>query len=196
MAYNPTYCCSCGEKIERIEWNLLTNRRFCEVCETEHPLDRILKISVPVIILIFGIFGINGYFQSGSSADRLSEIRNSSDSQSDVKQEKSANLRTLKSADKADLETENDESKNRFADVQTKSAKSATDRTNSANDETQGVFIAKSPQNKIGGKTYFCGAETKKGTPCSRKVKGGGRCWQHKDRESILPDKELAVENY
>lgn len=25
-----------------------------------------------------------------------------------------------------------------------------------------------------------CGAMTKKGTPCSRRVKGGGRCWQHR----------------
>lgn len=25
----------------------------------------------------------------------------------------------------------------------------------------------------------YCGALTKKGTPCRRKVNGGGRCWQH-----------------
>lgn len=25
-----------------------------------------------------------------------------------------------------------------------------------------------------------CGARTKDGTPCKRKVSGGGRCWQHK----------------
>ena len=35
-------------------------------------------------------------------------------------------------------------------------------------------------------KIYFCGAMTKKGTPCSRKVKGGGRCWQHKGQEAML----------
>lgn len=28
--------------------------------------------------------------------------------------------------------------------------------------------------------TGTCGARTKKGTPCKRKVVGGGRCWQHK----------------
>ena len=26
----------------------------------------------------------------------------------------------------------------------------------------------------------ICGATTQKGTPCQRKVSGGGRCWQHK----------------
>ncbi|HXS01984.1 MAG TPA: hypothetical protein VN724_15510, partial [Pyrinomonadaceae bacterium] len=28
--------------------------------------------------------------------------------------------------------------------------------------------------------TYQCGARTKKGTPCSRRVHGPVRCWQHK----------------
>jgi hypothetical protein len=27
---------------------------------------------------------------------------------------------------------------------------------------------------------YICGRETKKGTPCSRRVHGPVRCWQHK----------------
>jgi hypothetical protein len=26
---------------------------------------------------------------------------------------------------------------------------------------------------------YYCGAMTKKGTPCTRRVKAKGRCWQH-----------------
>lgn len=26
----------------------------------------------------------------------------------------------------------------------------------------------------------FCGARTKKGTPCRRRVRGAGRCWQHR----------------
>ncbi|HEU4509799.1 MAG TPA: hypothetical protein VFR78_16300 [Pyrinomonadaceae bacterium] len=29
-------------------------------------------------------------------------------------------------------------------------------------------------------KVYTCGARTKKGKPCSRRVKQPGRCWQHK----------------
>ncbi|HKG98652.1 MAG TPA: hypothetical protein VKA97_12595, partial [Pyrinomonadaceae bacterium] len=27
-----------------------------------------------------------------------------------------------------------------------------------------------------------CGAPTKSGRPCRRKVKGGGYCWQHRDK--------------
>jgi hypothetical protein len=28
----------------------------------------------------------------------------------------------------------------------------------------------------------ICGARTKSGRPCQRRVKGGGRCWQHRGR--------------
>jgi hypothetical protein len=28
----------------------------------------------------------------------------------------------------------------------------------------------------------ICGARTKSGKPCQRKVKGGGFCWQHRDK--------------
>jgi hypothetical protein len=34
---------------------------------------------------------------------------------------------------------------------------------------------------------YLCGARTKKGTPCSRRVHGPLRCWQHKGMPSIIP---------
>ena len=35
MLYKPKFCCQCGEQIQRIDWNLRTSRRFCELCETE-----------------------------------------------------------------------------------------------------------------------------------------------------------------
>lgn len=41
----------------------------------------------------------------------------------------------------------------------------------------------------------ICGAPTKKGTACTRRVKGGGRCWQHKesppDRTNSAPRASL-----
>ncbi len=39
----------------------------------------------------------------------------------------------------------------------------------------------------------ICGARTKKGTPCSRRVRGTGRCWQHKGMAAMLPDEKLKV---
>lgn len=40
----------------------------------------------------------------------------------------------------------------------------------------------------------ICGARTKKGTPCSRRVRGTGRCWQHKGMNARLPAEKLVVE--
>jgi hypothetical protein len=42
-------------------------------------------------------------------------------------------------------------------------------------------------------KTYICGARTKKGTPCSRRVHGPVRCWQHKGAQAMLPLEKLVV---
>jgi hypothetical protein len=40
---------------------------------------------------------------------------------------------------------------------------------------------------------YICGARTKKGTPCSRRVSGAVRCWQHKGEDAMLPREKLML---
>lgn len=40
----------------------------------------------------------------------------------------------------------------------------------------------------------ICGARTKKGPPCSRRVRGTGRCWQHLGKKAILPPEKLIVQ--
>jgi hypothetical protein len=42
---------------------------------------------------------------------------------------------------------------------------------------------------------YICGARTKKGTPCSRRVHAIGRCWQHKGMPAMLPPGKLVVKD-
>jgi hypothetical protein len=42
---------------------------------------------------------------------------------------------------------------------------------------------------------YICGARTKKGTPCSRRVHGPVRCWQHKGQKPMLPQEKLLVKD-
>lgn len=42
---------------------------------------------------------------------------------------------------------------------------------------------------------YLCGARTKKGTPCSRRVHGPVRCWQHKGSPAMLPQDKLLVKD-
>ena len=40
---------------------------------------------------------------------------------------------------------------------------------------------------------YVCGARTKKGRPCSRRVHGFVRCWQHKGMPAMLPPEKLVI---
>ncbi|HMF55092.1 MAG TPA: hypothetical protein VK619_01920 [Pyrinomonadaceae bacterium] len=40
----------------------------------------------------------------------------------------------------------------------------------------------------------ICGARTKKGTPCQRRVRGTGRCWQHRGLPAMLPASKLIVQ--
>jgi hypothetical protein len=42
---------------------------------------------------------------------------------------------------------------------------------------------------------YLCGARTKKGTPCSRRVHGPVRCWQHKGMPAMLPQNKLRIDD-
>lgn len=40
---------------------------------------------------------------------------------------------------------------------------------------------------------YICGARTKKGTPCSRRLHQPVRCWQHKGSPAMMPPEKLVV---
>ncbi len=40
----------------------------------------------------------------------------------------------------------------------------------------------------------MCGARTKKGAPCQRRVRGTGRCWQHLGKPAMLPPEKLVVQ--
>ncbi len=54
---------------------------------------------------------------------------------------------------------------------------------------------ATSPSNTIEADIYICGARTKKGTPCSRRVHGPVRCWQHKGMPAMLPQEKLRIKD-
>jgi hypothetical protein len=58
-------------------------------------------------------------------------------------------------------------------------------------------FGEKSADNSSGDQStedvYICGARTKKGTPCSRRVHGPVRCWQHKGMPAMLPQEKLLI---
>lgn len=159
MLYRPNYCCSCGEKIERIEWNLLTSRRFCETCALEkrwHDNGGRLMFATGVIFLIFGL---------GSLWGGISERAADSSVAQPV---------TFKNGDGA--------SRPPAALVQSLPANRENLPAPRPQDSPP-VEVAPKSAAVPGEARSFCGALTKKGTPCSRKVKAKGlRCFQHEGR--------------
>lgn len=68
---------------------------------------------------------------------------------------------------------------------------STTDRkqNDSSNQNAGAVNVASTD-----GAVYICGARTKKGTPCRRRVHfAGERCYQHKGMPAILPLEKLVI---
>ena len=50
-----------------------------------------------------------------------------------------------------------------------------------------------SPPAVVEEAVYICGARTKKGTPCSRRVHQPARCWQHKGMPAMIAQEKLLI---
>ncbi len=159
MLYKPNFCCNCGEKIERIEWNLLTSRRFCPTCAVEHRRhDHAPKIAVAVgsLAVMFGIGSLwaGSGTESGAAESNPASIRSSVPA---VERSKTAVAATVTSQQQ---------------ETQPQVSTPAEPAASTANRAVT---------------AHFCGALTKKGTPCSRKVKARGlRCFQHEESQKPL----------
>jgi len=177
MPYKPKHCCQCGEKIERIDWKPWTSRRFCELCETEFGIYDWLTRGLVGIGLLFGLFGIGSYLQkpekqlSVAPNQLIGGVSNTSGetvNQKIVSQALTNNsVQTSAQANNSARQTKPLE----VSDLKTKPVAAP---------------ISEPPE-----KVYFCGALTKKGTMCSRRMKSGGRCWQHAGQAAMLPQEKL-----
>lgn len=179
MPYKPKFCCQCGEKIERVSWSLRTSRRFCELCETEFGVYDKIPWSIALGGILIGMFGFGSYL-------RTPETPNIAPSQ--------LITRNSQNATKTEANRANSSDANHQTRTQTQSNNAARQTTNESaptqNLTSQKPVIASNSPQEV---SYFCGATTKKGTPCSRRVKGGGRCWQHIGQPAILPPEKLIV---
>jgi len=65
----------------------------------------------------------------------------------------------------------------------------------SAPAQNSSVDSSAAAQPVVAEQIYMCGARTKKGTPCSRRVHGPVRCWQHKGLPAMLPQEKLLIKD-
>lgn len=178
--YKPNFCSACGEQIVRDKWRIWTSRRFCQTCAPRFRKERIVA---PVIAAAI-IFG------TGLAAGRLA--RNfSKSSPPPLIVERNNNRSTMKEAREAS--TPAAVSREATLSGEAKPKTSPASNTNSdfakAGDGAAGERMT--DPNEI---VSICGARTQKGTPCSRRVRGTGRCWQHKGLPAMLPASKLIVQ--
>ena len=168
MFYRPNFCCNCGEKIERVEWTLFASGKFCELCHTEFRAREWGVRSLAAIGIVFAAGLMSSFFRPPQTAKTV------------ITSEPVA----LSSKPGPRLE----------ANLNTTSATPSQSQTGTnANTSTVSQASATSAKQEQTVKTteevYYCGAATKKGAPCSRRVKRpGDRCWQHQGMPSILDE--------
>ena len=184
MFYKPKYCCNCSEKIERINWKLWTSRRFCQLCETEFVGQEWAARLIVAFGLIVGIVGLTGYFQKTAEKPLKISTSNLSGNVSQAKKDLPAQPAVVPIQANSNIQTPAQASENSFEQRRLQMPVSPPTAQNAQPD------AAKNQLNSA-EKVYFCGAATKKSTVCSRRVRGGGRCWQHAGQPAILPPEKL-----
>lgn len=171
MLYKPKFCCNCGESIERVEWNLLTSRRFCDVCSIENKKHDIIPRGVVILGVLAATFGMGSVWTSSYNAGSGSTLPSNGHPVG-----LSSKQNSLPSA----------RSSANVPEPVVPSANGSTEKDAPLADAT-----LSNANRSIASRsaTYYCGALTKKGTPCSRKVKAAGmRCFQHEGKPAASGD--------
>lgn len=179
MPYKPKYCCQCGERIDRDDWKVWTSRRFCQLCATEFGIHDWIPRALFGIAALFALYGIGSYFQTPEKP-----LNAASNQFAVSKTNGEANqIRTVAQVpSNANVQT-SPITRETNAALKPAIAPATNLKINST--DAPGIESAE--------RVYFCGAPTKKGTMCSRRVKNGGRCWQHEGQAALLPQEKLLV---
>lgn len=190
MLYKPQFCCQCGEKIERVDWKLSTSRRFCDLCQTDFTVYEWLPKIGLIIGLVFGISFIGSFLVNNGKTENALPTGNLTGLQPN---KDLPDQRKIKQS--AEIPSGQPENGNLIAtpSIQTQTNSQNAAVLNQQLERKNRAELTESRQNEKKEPVYFCGAETKKGTPCSRRVKGGGRCWQHAGKIAMLPDNQLSA---
>lgn len=163
--YKPNFCAECGARIERARWRWWTSRRFCPPCALRFRRGRVAR---PLLagLLLCGL---------GFSAGRA--LRPAAP--------------PLVVAGSASLAPAS-RSAETVAATHTASA--------TANNTLPPLVIygadgtANERPTEPNEVVSLCGARTKKGTPCQRRVRGTGRCYQHLGKPAMLPPEKLLIQ--
>ncbi len=177
MPYKPKYCCQCGEKIERIDWKFWHSHRFCEFCSSEYRIYDLILPAAGFLSLLM-LFAFSGYFQKSGKSVNVSpnQLVSGVPSGKSISANQNVAPTNLNSV-QIPAQTEKN--------VKTLKSPAALQASNVKLKPSESSTVE--PAEKV----YFCGAATRKGTPCSRRVRGGGRCWQHEGQTAMTAQEKL-----
>ncbi len=184
MSYKPKFCCECSEKVERKVWHPWTNRRFCELCETSFGIYDNIQNTALVILALISIVGVGNMFRKPEkelavSSNQLLGTYGNTNKQSVAQTNPPANANRNDNQNTSPINPPNNLQQTKQSLLQST--------------QKQSVSQSESRPAEPEAAVYFCGAQTKKGTPCTRRVRNGGRCWQHAGQAAMLPQQKLLV---
>ena len=167
MFFRPSFCANCGEKIERADWGIMTSRRFCQVCETEFKGQDMIPRAIVAGGVALAILGFGGYLRSGNATPPIVQTGQQRPQPRSTERPPTPAVQSLPEVQSALVQPRT-------------LAGNAFNSAPKAKPETEET-------------AYHCGAETKKGTACTRRVKGNVRCFQHKGMPAMLPADKLRI---
>lgn len=177
MLYKPKFCCQCAEKIDAVKRKFWSSGRFCELCQTEFGLHDLLPRIFGGILIVFGLYGVGNFF---SKPEKHPAFAPNQIAGLNVRSEMPQS-RTVAQVSPVGSVQQTTRTENSGAQTDAPSALPKADLK---------VEKAAAPL-ETAEKVYFCGAPTKKGTMCSRRMKNGGRCWQHEGQAAMMPQEKL-----
>lgn len=162
--YRPNFCAECGERVLRERWRAWTSRRFCPACERR--AGRAWARTLAACFLLAAVAFATGRLMRPAPPPLTIERRELPLPALLAGQSRGA------TQDGAAPQPPPQSQMN---------AHHGPDGTASERPTDPSEVVS------------MCGARTKKGTPCSRRVRGTGRCWQHRGKPAMLPASKLIV---
>lgn len=180
MFYRPNFCSECGIEIARARWRVWTSRRFCQVCARRFRKRTIFAASGITSALIITGFAAGHFTNNTPEAPPLVlNTRSTNDPTLAALRVGSDDKDVLKDAAAPDQTTRDALNDGATTGARNVNASASSGDPNRMTDPEEVVSM--------------CGARTKKGTPCSRRVRGYGRCWQHRGLPAMLPAAKLII---
>jgi hypothetical protein len=165
--YKPNFCVECGERVLRAHWYPWTSRRFCKFCTPRSLKARFAwPIFLGTALLALGL--MTGRSMRQPPPPLVVQNGKGLTVPSDWAPKPKATVNPHPSS---------------------KTTPDTTPPIEVGSVKTEPRSVKRNDM------VTLCGAKTKKGTMCTRRVHGGGRCWQHQGLKAMVPEQELIVQN-